>query len=133
VFVGGGTLEAVEAICNPDGRAVTPAGVEALIEKSLLVQMEGEHEPRVAMLETLREYAWDQVQARGEAEALRQAHASHYLALAERAAPRLLAGAEQAPWLSQLALGDVTFAAAGAAGASLTPDQGIGEILAAQS
>jgi hypothetical protein len=32
-----------------------------------------------------------------------------------------------------LALGDETFAAAWAAGASLTPDQGIGEILAAQS
>src|SRR5262249_31746872 len=42
-------------------------------------------EPRYAMLEPIREYALDQLVARGEAAALRRAHASYYLALAEAA------------------------------------------------
>jgi non-specific serine/threonine protein kinase len=55
------------------------------------------------MLETVREFAWDQLAARGEADAARQAHAVYFLALAERAAPEWW-GAEPASWLDRLAM-----------------------------
>src|SRR5437763_1485596 len=57
VFMGGGTLEAIEAICNPQGGLDVVAGVESLLQKSLLVQTERDGELRFGLLETLHEYA----------------------------------------------------------------------------
>ena len=56
---------------------------------------------RFAMLETLREYAGERLQAGGEAEALRRRHAAYFVALAERAEPEL-GGAQQSVWLDRL-------------------------------
>lgn len=84
VFVGGGTLAAIEAICGGDGASPdVVAGVAVLLEHSLLrssAHLEGE--PRFGMLETVRAYAAEQLEASGEAPALRDAHAQFYLALA---------------------------------------------------
>ena len=56
----------------------------SLLDKSLLRQVEGaDGEPRFTMLETIREYALEQLAASGEAEVLRRQHAAYYLALAE--------------------------------------------------
>ncbi len=55
---------------------------------------------RFRMLETLREYAAEQLTAEESAD-LRQRHAAHFLALAEEAALELR-GAEQARWLERL-------------------------------
>ena len=49
----------------------------------------------------MRQYAAEQLAARGDAAAARRAHAAHYLALAEEAEPRL-SGPEQGAWLARL-------------------------------
>ena len=98
VFAGGRTLDAIEAICNPDGMLDVLGGVESLLEKSLLGQTEIEGETRFTLLETLHEYARERLEASVEAEAMRRAHAAYFLALAKEAEPALK-GPEQAAWL----------------------------------
>ena len=53
------------------------------------------------MLETIREYAREQLEASGEAPALRDRHLVYCLALAEQAEPELK-GAQQQEWLDRL-------------------------------
>ena len=109
IFVSGCTLETAEALCaaldgeDPGNESVLD-GVESLIEKSLLrlpTLEEQEEEPRLHMLETIREYGLECLAASGEMEITRQAHANYYLALAEEVEPKL-AGPEQATWLDRL-------------------------------
>ena len=102
VFVGGCTLEAASAICNAAGDLPMDIfdGLASLLEKSLLRQGAGD-EVRFTMLETIREYAREQLGARGEAAVQQQQHAEYYLALAEAAAPELR-GAHQVAWLERL-------------------------------
>jgi predicted ATPase/DNA-binding CsgD family transcriptional regulator len=89
VFVGGCTLKAVEAVCG-EADAVALDGVASLLDNSLLRQTEqAGDEPRFVMLETLREYGRECLEASGEREEIRRAHANYYLALAEEAEPKL--------------------------------------------
>ncbi len=97
VFVGGCTLGAVEGIYTILGDM--PA---YLLDESLLQQTEQEaEEPRLAMLETIREYGQEKLDASGETESTRQAHALYYLSLAEDAEIEI-GGARQAAWLERL-------------------------------
>ena len=104
VFVGGCTLEAAEAICNASsdiGEDVM-AGLEALLDNSLLVTWEGQAgEMRFGMLETVREYALEQLESSEEAETFHRRHAEYNLQMVEQAEPRLR-GLEQGKWLSIL-------------------------------
>src|SRR2546423_1369415 len=106
VFVGGCTLEAVEAVCAA-GEDGGEAGqvlerVASLIDKSLVQQTEQEgEEPRLLMLETIREYGLEILAASGEMEITQQAHALYYLRLSEEGEPEL-AGPRQAIWLERL-------------------------------
>ena len=85
-FSGGWTLAAAEAIADEP----QPAIHEALIEKSLIQVRSGPSgDLRFTMLETLREYALEQLVASVEDERVRQRHAAYYLGLAEQAAPEL--------------------------------------------
>ena len=104
-FVGGCTLKSVEAICasldGSNGAVVVLERVASLIDKSLLQQTEREgEEPRLVMLETIREYGLAALATSGEMEITRQAHAAYYLALAEAAEPELV-GPQQAVWLER--------------------------------
>jgi predicted ATPase/DNA-binding CsgD family transcriptional regulator len=104
VFVGGCTLEAVEALCKAldDETMNVFDGVASLIDKSLLQQNEQEgEEPRFVMLETIREYGLERLAVNGEMEDARQAHATYYLRLAEEAEPEL-GGPQQVIWLERL-------------------------------
>jgi predicted ATPase len=79
VFAGGFTLEAAEAIASEPGEPGldTLEGVASLLDKSLLRQEAGPGgEPRFTMLETVREFALEQLAASGEDAAIRQRHAS---------------------------------------------------------
>jgi predicted ATPase/class 3 adenylate cyclase len=79
VFRGGCTLEEAEEVCHADLDTL-----ESLVDKSLVRVREGD---RFWMLETIREYAAERLEASGEADALRRRHAEHFLALAEEAEP----------------------------------------------
>jgi predicted ATPase/transcriptional regulator with XRE-family HTH domain len=109
VFMGGWTLEAAEAVCSVVGEREVAVldGLGALVDQSL-VQQEEQLDPqasaperRFRMLETVREYAWERLEASGEATAVQRQHAAYYLALAERVEPELR-GAEQVAWLALL-------------------------------
>jgi predicted ATPase/class 3 adenylate cyclase len=107
VFVSGCTLQAAEAVCDgSDERSGQVLdGVASLIDKSLLQrveQTEGENEePRLQMLETIREYGQEALSANGEGEIARQAHANYFLSLAEEAEPALK-GPLLVTWLERL-------------------------------
>jgi predicted ATPase/class 3 adenylate cyclase/Tfp pilus assembly protein PilF len=104
VCVGGCTLEATEAICHATGGLDLEVldSVASLVDKSLLRQEEqADGEPRFGMLETIREYALECLEASPEAAAIRQAHAHYYAALAEEAESHLT-GPQQARWLNRL-------------------------------
>jgi predicted ATPase/DNA-binding CsgD family transcriptional regulator len=104
VFVGGFTLEVAEAVANAasDAPIDVVEGIAALVDQSLLQQEEeGAGTSRYGMLETVREFALEQLAASGEEAAVHSAHAAYFLALAERAAP-LLAGEQQQAWLGHL-------------------------------
>ncbi len=104
VFVGGAALEAIESICGASPNQVPPVLdiLASLIDKSLLQQVETEEgEPRITMLETIREYALECLSASGEEEMVRQRHAAYYLELAEQCEQELR-GPDQATWLRRL-------------------------------
>jgi tetratricopeptide (TPR) repeat protein len=71
--------------------------LQSLVDKSLLRHSQ----ERFWMLETIREYAAEQLDHRGDAETLRRRHAEYFLRLAEEAEPHLT-GAHLAPWLERL-------------------------------
>jgi predicted ATPase/DNA-binding SARP family transcriptional activator len=88
VFRGGFTLEAAEAVCSGDGVAAEEVLdlVARLVDRSLLEVREQEGVARYGPLETVRQYALEQLAEAGEAEAVRRRHAAHLLARAEAAA-----------------------------------------------
>ena len=103
VFAGGWTLEAAEAVGAGDG--VEPDGVldllVHLLDKSLVLPEAGaDGVGRYRLLETVREYAAERLEA-GESATVRRRHATHFLALAELAEPALR-GPAQTAWLGRL-------------------------------
>jgi predicted ATPase/DNA-binding CsgD family transcriptional regulator len=120
VFTGGCALAGAEAIGadhdlttgnrsrSPDAFDVKDSHVSvldlvtSLVDKSLLRQVEqSDGEPRLFMLETVREYGLDRLATTGEIGAVRRAHAAYYVALAEQAEPNLT-GADQSKWFDRL-------------------------------
>jgi ATP/maltotriose-dependent transcriptional regulator MalT len=105
VFVGGCTMEAIEALCTSLSSESEPIldVVASLVDKSLLQRMEQQEgqEPRFVMLETIREYALESLESLGETEAARRAHAAYFLRLAEEA-EQGMAGPPQAVLLERL-------------------------------
>jgi predicted ATPase/DNA-binding SARP family transcriptional activator len=97
VFAGGATTEAAQE--------VTGAGIDdlqGLVDKQLLLRRDDSGpDPRLSMLETVREYADEQLAADPNAPELHERHCRHYLALAERAEPELFTRGE-AVWLPRL-------------------------------
>ena len=85
VFVGGFTLSDAEAIVNLQGDLTVEVldGVQSLATKSLIQRLEiAGPEPRLLMLESMREFALECLESSGELEELRKVHAKHFLRLA---------------------------------------------------
>src|SRR5579884_503594 len=104
VFVGGCTLDGVESIASACGLGALTIldGVSMLLENHLLRQMEQpDGEPRLLMLETIREYGQECLQSANELLVARRAHAAYFLALAEEAEPGLR-GSEHIHWMVRL-------------------------------
>ncbi len=103
VFRGGATLDLAERVCGPASDLGVDVfdGLATLVEQSLLRQSEVDDEPRFGMLETIREFAVERLDAGNENEIVAERHAQAMLELAERAAPHLT-GPEQRAWLDRL-------------------------------
>ncbi|HSS79819.1 MAG TPA: adenylate/guanylate cyclase domain-containing protein [Gaiellaceae bacterium] len=87
VFVGGCRLEAAEAVCDFDGTFGHDLldGLDSLVQKSLLRQrQDSDGEPRFWMLETIREFGLELLEAAGELEAACERHAAWTAGQAER-------------------------------------------------
>jgi predicted ATPase/DNA-binding SARP family transcriptional activator/DNA-binding CsgD family transcriptional regulator len=101
-FAGGWTLEAAEAVGEClEGETVLEL-LGTLVDKSLVVVVLAEDgSARYALLEPVRQYAREKLEAGGETEVVLRRHAQLFLALAERAEPGLN-GAGQEEWLGRL-------------------------------
>jgi predicted ATPase/DNA-binding CsgD family transcriptional regulator len=110
VFVGGFTLETAEWV---EGRRTEDRGAQhascgvlegltSLADKSLLRHDVGAGDAsRYSMLETVREFGLEQLQAHGEVDTARDAHLAWFVTLVERLCPPIH-GPERATWLDQL-------------------------------
>ena len=74
VFVGGFTLEAAEAVAGLDAASPMFTVIASLVDNSLVLQEpDADDEPRFRMLETVREYGLEQLEATGDADAIGRA------------------------------------------------------------
>lgn len=100
-FEGGATLEAAEEVCGGAGEAVLDA-LLSLADKSLLrVEPDPHGQPRLSMLETVRAFARERLEASPEREAVRRRHLDLFLTLAWVAHPHLC-GPGQRAWAARL-------------------------------
>jgi non-specific serine/threonine protein kinase len=109
VFAGGCTLTAAAAVAagwDADGLDLLD-GLSALADQSLLIPKEPatdepEDAPRFGMLETLREFGLEQLDACGEADEVHRRHAAYFRLVAERAGATRLRGPQVLSWLARL-------------------------------
>ncbi len=94
---GGFTISAIEALCGPAGLET----VQRLVDKSLVVAETGGSAARFTMLESLREYGLDRLDAAGESMDARHAHVRWCAALADDVAAGIR-GPDQLSWLDLL-------------------------------
>ena len=83
VFSGGWTLDALEAVQR--GQEQPLDALESLIDASLVRGLSHEETPRFTMLETVHDFAEEQLRESGREPATRTAHADYFLSLAEEA------------------------------------------------
>ena len=114
VFVGGCTLEGAEAVCDTKSDLDLDLldGMASMVDKSLMQQVEQANgESRFAMLETIREYAREKLEASSEEASTRRAHAAYCVILAEEEATDH-GGAGGTEWLERFGLEHDNFLAA---------------------
>ena len=112
-FAGGCSLEAAETVCGDEfpenSDRATPVVLDdlySLVDQSMIRRVEGPAvngrvQVRLGMLETLREFALEQLRASGEIGALRERHVNYFLKLSKEAGPEL-GGQQQNLWLLRL-------------------------------
>jgi predicted ATPase/DNA-binding SARP family transcriptional activator len=90
VFHGGWTLDSAEAVVSAMGVSASSVLdlLSRLVDRSLVIADPG-RPTRYRMLETLRQYAAERLDASGERDAVADRHAAHFVQLAEAAEYRL--------------------------------------------
>jgi len=113
VFARGAHIEQAELVCGPAGEVGGDvlSGLDDLADHSLLRRQPDFAEPRLLMLQTIREYASERLEESGESEEIRDRHADAFCSLATTAAPNLF-GEDQKMWLDRLELDHDNFRAA---------------------
>jgi hypothetical protein len=100
VFAGGATLEAVETVCGGEG--IDPDTVlellAVLVARSLVVAEEQGIETRYRLLETIRQYGEERLEAAGEAGRWGARHATYYAGLLPRVREHAYDPQEEAFW-----------------------------------
>jgi predicted ATPase/DNA-binding SARP family transcriptional activator len=115
VFAGSFSLDAVEAVCvgPPVGPDELLDSITTLVDKSLVILGSTDGEARYQLLGTVKQYGDEHLLAAGERDEMRARHAEFYLAMAERAAPRLFGGAVDRRLVSALVAETENLRAAG--------------------
>ncbi len=101
VFSGGCTLAAAEAVCRPFCKGDVSAGLDSLVDKSLIQPFEQNERSRFRMLAAVREYALEQLARVSLLETIRQSHADYYADLVARAHMDWHSP-QQAAWIARL-------------------------------
>ncbi len=104
VFVGGWDLRAAEAVVGGDGLDALDVMdlLGHLVEKSLVVRDDSDAEGRYRLLETIRQYAQERLDATGATQATRARHAHYYADYLADAVPHL-EGPGEIDWTIRLA------------------------------
>jgi predicted ATPase/DNA-binding SARP family transcriptional activator len=104
VFEGGASLEAMEAVCDTDLDGELEAIVSSLLDKSSLLRTDSgrDAQPRLGMLDTVREFAFERDARREDRLPLEQRHARYFLGYCEHAAEQA-ARTDRREWLERLA------------------------------
>ncbi len=112
VFRGGFIFESAEAAANAEGSIDVFGSVISLVDKSLLVSREqSDGEPRLKMLQVVREFARENLRESNEENAIRHLHAEFFTELAERAEIGFR-GEESSNWLETIELENDNYRAA---------------------
>lgn len=103
VHAEGCTLEAAEDVCAADGidTGDVPNLLVRLVDRSLVVAVDGAGGPRYRLLESVSAYCLERMREAGELERVRRRHLHHYTRLARTAEPQLR-GPGQGAWLARL-------------------------------
>jgi len=113
VFARGGSLEQVESVCGPPddiGGDVIDM-LDQLADQSLVRRLPDFSEPRFLMLQTIREFAAEQLEQSDEAAAIKDRHVQAFIALAQQAQPHVF-GSRRKEWLDRLEMEDDNLRAA---------------------
>ena len=116
VFAGGFSLRAAEAVCNDAGDITIASdhplaievleGLEGLVDNSLVRRSDGEggaEDRRLGLLVTVREFAWEELEASAEAEAIQRRHAQYFLSIGQQAQPGIeTTGSDEMRWVRWL-------------------------------
>ncbi len=102
VFVDGWTIDAAAQVADLDENVAIDL-IEALAQHSLVSMDYAQFGPRPRMLETIRAFVAERLQARPDADEIRRRHAAYHRDLAEQADLRLRASGHQ-EWLERLEL-----------------------------
>jgi predicted ATPase/class 3 adenylate cyclase len=119
VFAGGCTIDAAVAVAG-----ATLDDLEALTDNSLLRAVDQAGDPRVTMLDTIREYGLEKLTASPDNEDLRRRHAAYFCELAMEVGPQL-GTQEQADRLDRLEIEHDNLRAALAWSVERDPEQGL--------